>query len=31
MTGYRSLKDVKADILAHQTKAITLQERDCRP
>jgi DNA-directed RNA polymerase subunit RPC12/RpoP len=27
MTGYKSLKDVKADILSHQSKAVTLQER----
>ena len=31
MTGYKSLKDAKADILAHQKTAVTLQERDCRP
>ena len=28
MTGYKTLKDVKADILSHQSKAVTLQERE---
>ena len=28
MTGYKSLKDVKADILSHQSSAVTLQELD---
>lgn len=28
MTGYKSLKDVKADILAHQSSAVELQERE---
>ena len=27
MTGYKRLKDAKADILSHQNKAVTLQER----
>lgn len=29
MTGYKSIDDVKADILSHQSSAVTLQERDC--
>ncbi len=28
MTGYKSLKDAKADILAHQSSVVTLQERE---
>lgn len=31
MTGYRSLKDVKSDILSHQSSAVTLQERAAQP
>jgi len=27
MTGYKRLKDAKADILSHQSKAVTLQKR----
>ena len=31
VTGYKSLKDAKADILSHQSKAVTLQEREAQP
>ena len=30
MTGYKSIKDVKTDILTHQSKAVTLQERESK-
>jgi len=31
VTGYKSLKDAKADILSHQSSAVTLQERESQP
>lgn len=30
MTGYKSIDDVKADILSHQSSAVKLQERDSK-
>lgn len=30
MTGYKTIDDVKADILSHQSSAVTLQERESK-